>query len=89
LAFDQKGIVEYQVLVEARFWIGIITSSMSSLIAFARTVDDPGDFFETSIFPGSSKSGLNRGYPEPYTVKGSFNTKLMVVNGVDIMEAFP
>jgi hypothetical protein len=89
LPFDQKGIVEYQVLVEARFWIGVITSSMSSLIAFARTVDDPGDFFETSIFPGSSKSGLNRGYTEPNTVKGSFNTKLMVVNGVDIMEAFP
>ncbi|TVY26153.1 hypothetical protein LHYA1_G005379 [Lachnellula hyalina] len=89
LGFDQKGIVEYQVLVGAQFWIGIITSSFSSLIAYARTVDDTDDFFETSIFPGSSKSGLDRGYSEPNTVKGSLNTKLMVVDGTDIMEAFP
>lgn len=89
LSFDQKGILEYQVLVEARFWIGIITSSMSSLVAFARTVDDPGDYFEAEVFPGSTRSGLNRNYPEPGSVQGSFNTKLMVVNGVDIMEAFP
>ncbi|TVY87983.1 hypothetical protein LAWI1_G007859 [Lachnellula willkommii] len=89
LGFDQKGIVEYQVLVEARFWIGVITSSFSSLIAYARTVNDSDDFFESSIFPGSSKSGLDRGYTEPNTVKGSFNTKLMVINGPDIMEAFP
>jgi hypothetical protein len=89
LSFDQKGIVEYQVLVEARFFLGVIMSSMSSLIAFARTVDEPEDLFETYIFPNSSKSGLNRGYEQPLTLKGSWNTKLMVVNGVDIMEAFP
>ncbi|TVY82666.1 hypothetical protein LSUE1_G002011 [Lachnellula suecica] len=89
LMFDEKGIVEYQVMMEARFWMGVITSSFSSLIAYARTVDDPDDFFETYIFPNSSKSGLNRNYPEPMTVKGNSYTKLMVVNGVDIMEAFP
>jgi hypothetical protein len=63
LALDQKAIVEYQTLVEARFWMGIITSSMSSLIAYARTVDEEEDYFETYVFSGSSRSGFNRGYP--------------------------
>jgi len=89
LTFDQKGIVEYQVLVEAQYFMGVIMSSMSSLIAFARTVDEPEDLFDTYIFPNSSKSGLDRGYPQTSILKGSRNTKLMVVNGVDIMEAFP
>ncbi|RDL30805.1 uncharacterized protein BP5553_10150 [Venustampulla echinocandica] len=89
LPFDQKGIVEYNVLVDARFWIGIITSSMSSLIAYARTVDEREDYFETSIFPDSSREGLNRGYTDNISIKGNQYTKLMVVNGVDIMDSFP
>ncbi len=61
LLFDQKAIVEDQTLVDARFWMGIITSSMSSLIAYARSVDEEEDYFETYIFPDSSRSGFNRG----------------------------
>lgn len=89
LYFDQKAIVEYQTLVAARFQLGIITSSMSTLIAYARTVDDEEDFFETYVFPGSSKNGLNRGYPHSPSMMGNADTKLMVVSGVDILDAFP
>jgi hypothetical protein len=91
LGFDQKAIVEYHVLLASTFWMGIITSSLSSLIAFARTVDDPTteNFFETYIFPGSSRSGLRRIYPENLTMKGNNYTQLLVVNEVDIMDSFP
>jgi hypothetical protein len=89
LAFDEKAIVEYQTLVDARFFLGILTSSMSSLIAYARSVDDMDDYFETYVFPGSSKVGLNRGYPESPTMKGNGETKLIAVSGVDLMDAFP
>ncbi|KAG9237060.1 hypothetical protein BJ875DRAFT_350158, partial [Amylocarpus encephaloides] len=89
LRFDEKGIVEYKVLLDARFWLGLVMSSMSSLIAYARSVDEKDDYFETFIFPGSSKNGLDRGYPDHLSMKGNRRTKLMVVNGVDIMDSFP
>ncbi|KAG0651274.1 hypothetical protein D0Z07_1860 [Hyphodiscus hymeniophilus] len=89
LTFDEKAIVEYQTLVQAKFWMGIITSSMSSLIAYARSVNDKEDFFDTYVFPGSERSGFNRAYPESPSMKGNNVTKLMVLSGPDIMESFP
>ncbi|KUJ18637.1 uncharacterized protein LY89DRAFT_549756, partial [Mollisia scopiformis] len=62
LPFDRKAIVEYQVLVNAKFFMGVIMSSMSSLIAYARTVDDPKDYFDTYVFPGTERNGLERIY---------------------------
>ncbi len=89
LAFDQKAIVEYQVLVDARFWMGLIMSSMSSLIAYARSINNEEEFFSTYVFPGSVKTGLERAYLESPAMRGNRVTKLMVVNGVDIMDSFP
>ncbi|PVH84718.1 hypothetical protein DL98DRAFT_410428 [Cadophora sp. DSE1049] len=89
LAFDQKAIVEYQTLVDARFWMGLVMSSMSSLIAYARSIDNEEDFFSQYIFPGSTRNGAERAYPAVPDMKGNRNTKLMVVNGVDIMDSFP
>ncbi len=89
LYFDQKAIVEYQALVEAKFWMGLSMSSMSSLVAYARTVDQQQDFFTNSVFPGSTKHGLERAYPATPAMKGNMWTELMVVNGVDIMDSFP
>ena len=89
LGFDEKAIVEYQTLVQAKFWMGIITSSMSSLIAYARSVDDKQDFFDTYVFPGSDRAGFNRGYPDSPAMRGNNVTKLMVVSGADIMDSFP
>lgn len=89
IGFDQKAIVEYQTLVAAKFQMGIITSSMSTLIAYARTVDDEDDFFETYIFPGSARSELDREYPVSPAMMGNAETKLMVVSGTDILDAFP
>ena len=88
LSFDEKGIVEYNALVEAKVFIGVIMSSMSSLVAYARTVNEEPDFFDTHVFPGSSKVGLQRTY-DAMSIKGNSHTKLLVVNGVDIMDSFP
>ncbi|KAK0101368.1 hypothetical protein ONS95_006543 [Cadophora gregata] len=89
LPFDQKAIVEYQTLVDARFWMGLIMSSMSSLIAYARSIDNEEDFFSAYVFPGSTRNGAERAYPAVPDMRGNGNTKLMVVNGVDIMDSFP
>jgi len=62
---------------------------MSSLIAYARTVDDgEEDFFETYVFTDSWNIGINRNYPA-ISMKGNSATKLMVVSGVDVMNSFP
>jgi hypothetical protein len=45
LSFEEKAIVEYHTLVGAEIWMGLIISSMSSLIAYARSVDDKEDFW--------------------------------------------
>jgi hypothetical protein len=68
--------------------MGVIMSSMSSLIAYARHVDDDEDVFESYVFTGSVKLGLERQYKE-CEMKGNRRTKLMVVNGVDVMDSFP
>jgi hypothetical protein len=88
LGFDQKGIVEYETLVHSTFFLGIVMSTMSSLIAYERTIDDTSDFFETYIFPGSWNIGIHREYPA-IAMKGDKATKLMVVSGVDVMKSFP
>ncbi|CZR51553.1 related to MNN4 Regulates the mannosylphosphorylation [Phialocephala subalpina] len=89
LAFDQKAIIEYQTLVDARYWMGLTMSSMSALIAYARTINNTGDLFDEYVYPGSSKNGLNRYYKGNSVMKGDRWTKLMIVNGVDIMDTFP
>ncbi|KAE9366216.1 hypothetical protein N431DRAFT_495958 [Stipitochalara longipes BDJ] len=88
LDFDQKGVVEYETLVRSTFFLGIVMSTMSCLIAYARTVDDEKDFFETYVFPGSWNIGIHREYPA-ISMKGNRVTKLMVVSGVDVMNLFP
>jgi hypothetical protein len=89
LGFDEKGILEYQVLVHARYWLGILTSSMSSLIAYARSVEDEEDYFMTYIFPESARAGVLRIFTNAPLVKGDNFTKLIAVDGVDIMDTFP
>lgn len=41
------------------------------------------------MFPGSSKNGPNRHYQGFSVMKVDRWTKLMIVNGVDIMDNFP
>jgi hypothetical protein len=88
LDFDQKGVVEYETLVRSTFFLGIVMSTMSSLIAYARTAHEEKDFFETYVFPGSWNIGIHREYPA-MSMKGNNATKLMVVSGVDVMNFFP
>ncbi|KAK8106480.1 hypothetical protein PG999_009839 [Apiospora kogelbergensis] len=72
LDVDQRDVVEYEVLVRARYWMGVSTSPMSALLAYARgegsrksSQDAAGDtkdrdadldWFERYIYPSSGKS---------------------------------
>jgi len=95
LLFDQKAAIEYTTLFNSAFFMGPFMSSMSQLIAYAREINSTKDFFEQYIYPGSRQlpgdSGLEmvRKYPKVPIMKGSNTTKLMVVNGDDIMSFFP
>lgn len=91
LLFDEKGGVEYQMQVQANVFMGPAMSSMSSLIAYARSINETEDFFEANIYPGSYRrqGSLHRKYPKSPIMKGNSATKLMVVNGDDIMNSFP
>ncbi|KAK6208275.1 hypothetical protein QIS74_10586 [Colletotrichum tabaci] len=88
LPFDQKGVVEYNVLVRGRYFQGNLISTMSSLVTYTRTMDQP-DFFKTYIYPNTQRWGLDRVYVEPLIMKGDQYTKEFVIDGQDIMDAFP
>jgi len=95
LMFDEKGAVEFELLLRSKFFMGPFMSSMSQLIAYARSVNDDEGFFEEKIFPGSTKdtgengAGMRRTYPVSPAMKGDDKTKLMIVNGEDIMSCYP
>ncbi|KAH8598753.1 hypothetical protein B0O99DRAFT_683504 [Bisporella sp. PMI_857] len=95
LWFDEKAAVEYQMLYNANIFLGVSMSSMSSLIAYARSLDQADNFFPVYIYPESVKDigedglGIRRTYPVTPVMKGDKKSRLMVVNGDDIMSYFP
>ena len=90
LRFDEKAILEYDVLLNADFFLGVLMSSMSSLIAFARALNDSEVFFPTYVYPGSTEEAGVRFYPDAPAMKGNSKSKLMVpARGKDIMPYFP
>ncbi|RDW63529.1 hypothetical protein BP6252_11074 [Coleophoma cylindrospora] len=90
LNFDSRAIVEYAVLVKADYFLGLIMSTFSSVIAFARTLSMEEDFFEDYVFPGSVRqpNSIQRHYTVS-EMKGDNKTMLLVVNGDDVMDSFP
>lgn len=56
---------------------------MSALVAYARTVNDEEDFFETYI---GRQEGPSSSTPE---MKGNERTRLMCGYGGDITDSFP
>jgi hypothetical protein len=90
LRFDARAITEYESLVSADYFMGLLTSSLSDLVAYARTVGEEGDYFDKYIHPGSTRAtSVDREYPDPPSVKGNEHTKLIVLTGPDIMDCFP
>ncbi|KAK8059229.1 hypothetical protein PG996_009159 [Apiospora saccharicola] len=105
LGLDHRDVVEYEVLLHARYWLGISTSPLSTLIAHAR--GDPGiadeeeeataatDWFEKYVYPHSAKiaapdgSAARREYARDMVVRGDRFTKLLAVSGDDITDYFP
>lgn len=115
--FDSNGIIDYEVLVQSRFYMGvslfffafriplllfqllytqanpvasqIFMSTMSKYVAYTRTADDEKDFFDTHIFSGVNFVGGDAIFPEPFTIRGTHYTGLLVTNGYYIMDSFP
>lgn len=88
LDFDAKGIVEYEVMLNSRFFVGNSMSSLSLLVTYARTLNDEKDFFEEYVNPDSERWDMHREY-RYRVVKGNGHTSLFLVSGPDIMEYFP
>lgn len=85
LSFDEKAIVEYEPLVSSRYFLGISYSSMSFVIATARTLREPGDFMDVWVVGAASGSGGEadgRGKEEKgiNEVRGNEHTRLIYVN---------
>jgi hypothetical protein len=89
MEFDLAAIVEYQVLLKPNLFLGVWMSTLSLLIAFARSANDGEDFYSTHIIPGCSRSGAHRQWDGAPAMKGDKTTKLLVVNEFDVMNAFP
>jgi len=90
LSFDEKAVTEYESLVAADYFMGILTSSLSAVVAYARTADDEGDYYEKSIHPETTRTEfIGRKYPGPPSMRGNEHTKLLVLTGPDIMDCYP
>ncbi|OBT61562.1 hypothetical protein VE03_08878 [Pseudogymnoascus sp. 23342-1-I1] len=90
LRFDERAITEYESLVFADYFMGILTSSLSAIVAYARTVDGDGDYFDRYIHPGTTRGEfVERVFPGSPHVRGNESTKLIVLTGADIMDGFP
>lgn len=79
LPFDQKAIVEYEALVMGKYFLGISLSSMSNVIATQRTLDEPGDFFE-SYMASTDTVSANTG--RRLEVLGNTHTRLISITGI-------
>jgi hypothetical protein len=90
LEFDQRAITEYQSLVSADYFMGILSSSLSDMVSYARTIDEDDDYYEKYIHPGATRAGfVDRVFPDSPSVRGNNHTKLIVLTGPDIMDCFP
>ena len=89
LLWDQKGVAEYNVMVRAKYWSGVFVSTLSAMVAYHRVMDDVDEFWSTYIYPGSAKWGLQRTYSESVVIRGNGQTMGFVVDGQEIMDAFP
>lgn len=90
LRFDGRAVTEYESLVSADYFIGIMTSSLSAVVAYARTVEEGDDYFDKYIHPGTTRGEfVERVFPDSPSMRGNERTKLMVLTGADIMDCFP
>lgn len=92
LGFDSRAIVEYSVLVAADYFIGLTASTLSDLVAYARTVDDDIDFYNTYIVEDSVPLDHVFRYweqPDGPVLRGNEHTKLLTCTGPYVMDAFP
>lgn len=88
MSFDGKAIVEYESLRNADHFFGLYSSTLSDIVAYARGGDA---LFQKYMFPDSSRDALiSRKWSQGHeTMRGDGKTNLIIVNGPDVMDAFP
>ncbi|KFY08238.1 hypothetical protein V492_06406 [Pseudogymnoascus sp. VKM F-4246] len=90
LRFDQRAVTEFESLVHADYFMGILTSSLSAKVAYARTLGGEDDYFDIYIRPGTTRGEfVERVFPDSPSVRGDEHTKLIVLTGADLMDCFP
>ncbi|KFY33760.1 hypothetical protein V494_07341 [Pseudogymnoascus sp. VKM F-4513 (FW-928)] len=90
LRFDQRAVTEFESLVHADYFMGILTSSLSAKVAYSRTLGEEGDYFDKYIHPGTTRGEfVERVFPDSPSVRGDEHTKLIVLTGADLMDCFP
>ncbi|KAF4628676.1 hypothetical protein G7Y89_g9479 [Cudoniella acicularis] len=81
--FDRQAVVDYGVLLGADYFEGLMMSTMSLLVAYARTMDEEEDFFSTYVLAGSRRIPNRErlwDVNEVPAMKGHSSTKLFVLN---------
>ena len=93
--FDQQAIVEYSLMVGADYFTGNMVSTLSMVIAYARTMDEEPEFFPSYILDGSHREPPKRRYWDVApAMHGHNTTRLMVVNlgvgaNIDFYDTLP
>lgn len=81
LSFDEKAVVEFVPLTQAKYFLGLRLSSMSVVVAQTRTLDEEGDFFENHV------DGVDSGVDtsgRTLAMRGNENTRLLTISGVHL-----
>lgn len=79
LSFDEKAIVEFVPLTQAKYFLGVSLSSMSVAVAQKRTLDEEGDFFEKYI--NSVGAGEAETSGRTLAMRGNENTRILTISG--------
>ncbi|CAN8103512.1 unnamed protein product [Discula destructiva] len=88
LDFDAKGAVEYEVLVNARVFLGTAMSSMSWTIAYERTMHDKQPYFDTHVYPKDKDGEMAMPVTKPL-IRGTDYTGLLLVKDFDLSNFLP
>lgn len=80
LSFDQKAVVEFVPLTQARYFLGLRLSSMSVVVAQSRTLDEEGDFFENHVDGAGSEADSGG---RTLAMRGNENTRLLAIGGIE------
>jgi hypothetical protein len=87
-SFDERAVAEFETLKSADRFLGILSSSLSAFVSYAREGDE---FFENLVHRDSWRGvNIERHWGnETQTLRGNGRTGIIVIDGPDISDCFP